>query len=198
MLIDKIFIHHAGTIGSNSDSYNQTWKDINLAHKHRWNFPSEYIKDSYGGYNFCYDPKDRTIHQFRALGEETAAQKGNNHDSISLCIIGNYSLYELAPHAKIDVVNLLIDLCKGNYRDFVIARDAKFQLTPFRIFPHQAVSDTECPGANIKPDFFRDQVKMRIYPQVFQLQDLLNSLRNLVLKLQNQVKTLGKADTRED
>ena len=61
-MIKNIAIHHSGGIGNNlTSSAFLTWQHINQAHKTRWNFPSQYIKDSYGGYNVVYDPKGQKL-----------------------------------------------------------------------------------------------------------------------------------------
>lgn len=201
MTVEKICIHHSGGLGF--DNYASTailtFNDINQAHKERWNFKSSL--GYYAGYNVVYDPKDRSFTQARALGEETCAQKGHNFDTFSLCIIGNYNLKPngeivdtFFPHTQMDVTNFLIDLCKGNYRGLTVAPDTTLRFRPNSIHPHRYYGDTDCYGTGIRNEFFREQVELRYYPQISNLQKLLDSLRSAVLLLQAQVKTLGKED----
>lgn len=200
MKIDRIILHHAGPIGSNArtSSAHLTWKSINSAHQARWNFPSEYIKGSFGGYTLVYDPKDRTFHQYRAIGETTAHAIGYNERSIGICLIGNHNgTDELLPHTKVDIINLLIDLCKGNYRDFIIAPNTAIQITPYRIYEHRDFANTDCPGGFVEKDWFKNQVLMRIYPKVPSLsaiQTMIDKIMEQILRIQMQMKALGSVD----
>lgn len=92
-------IHHTGAGTSNPLGSTQSMKayDVSELHKAKWNFPSSYMLDPlgkpwYGGYNF-YIQADGIIVQFRAVGEETAAQLGFNFDGlvVSCCLAGNFS-----------------------------------------------------------------------------------------------------------
>lgn len=201
MTIDKIILHHSGGLGTNNyaSTVFLTPEDIEQAHRQRWDFRSSLGK--YAGYNFIYDPKTRQITQHRAIGEETAHTKGYNFSSIGICIIGNYNLDkngipvdDLQPHTRIDIVNFLIDLCKGNYRDFVVVPNTVIQLTPFRIFPHRAFSMTDCYGTAIDDNYFKEQVKLRIYPKISELQNLLEQLNLWALKIKSQLLALGGSD----
>lgn len=93
-------IHHAGGLGSNAyaSTINLTAENISDAHKDRWNFPSEIMKQAggipwYGGYSFYIQNDGRTV-QFRAIGEETAAQYGHNFNGevLSICFAGNHTI----------------------------------------------------------------------------------------------------------
>lgn len=197
MTIEKIILHHSGSVGSNpyTSSAHLTADDIEAAHKERWNFKSSLGK--YAGYNFIYDPKTRQITQHRAIGEETAHTTGQNFCSIGICIIGNYNydtgtpIDDLPPHARMDVINLLIDFCRGNFRDFVIAPDTQINLTPFRIYPHRFFKATDCYGRSILDNYFKEQVALRIYPKVGELQNTLQLLNEWLVRLKNQLTSLG-------
>lgn len=199
--INKIAVHHSGGIASDThaSSAHLTFKDIDNAHRHRWNFPSEYIANSYGGYNVAYDPKTREFHQFRAVGEETAAQKGFNFDTFSICIIGNYTegVDTLLPHTKIDVVNFLTDLCFGRHAGLVFAPGTTVSFHPSRIWPHRHFQQTECYGDAIEDNYFSKQVELRFYPQITMLQSLLVKLIELVKQLQAKAANMGKVDNRD-
>lgn len=90
-------IHNAGGTATNifGSSLGLTAEQVNAAHKARWSFPSQFMKrpdgtPCYGGYNFYIDQLGE-VTQFRAIGEETAAQIGYNFDglAISICLAGN-------------------------------------------------------------------------------------------------------------
>lgn len=87
--IKFIAMHHAGGLGTDRYASTQdlTAQHINNAHRARWDFLSSL--GHYGGYSFFID-KNGYITQFRAIGEETAAQIGHNFDTVSICIAGNF------------------------------------------------------------------------------------------------------------
>lgn len=170
----NIAVHHAG--GTQADYYasslHMTPAGISEAHKGRWNFPSQYMKDPagrpwYGGYNCIYDPKDRTFTQFRAIGEETAAQIGFNFNTFSLCIIGNYmikpgswpraSVDPLTEQIQRDVTMFLHDLIDGNKRGLFVAPDTTINLDVSRVHPHRYYqAGTDCYGTFSSDTYFRD------------------------------------------
>src|SRR5687767_8209126 len=93
-----IGIHHSGGIGNRYYASSQylTANDVNNAHRQRWpNFPSE-LNGMFMGYNFFIDVTGK-ITQGRYIGEETAAQKGSNKNTISICLAGNFSKYQGEP-----------------------------------------------------------------------------------------------------
>lgn len=168
-----IAIHHAGGIASDpyASSLALTPAKVSTAHKARWDFPSEYMKDPagkpwYGGYNCIYDPKDRSFTQFRAIGEETAAQYGYNFNTFSVCIIGNYSKRPLGAPAgtvdpmtetiKDDIAKFLHDLMEGNRRGLVVAPGTGLDFDISRVHPHRFYQQTECYGTGLDDNLFRD------------------------------------------
>jgi|GEM_PF-4973052 hypothetical protein len=170
--ITGICIHHSG--GTQADPYASsahiTPADINAQHKAQWNFHAK-LDNPYPfvGYNFVYQPSVRGFTQHRYIGEETAAVRGHNLDTISICIIGNYSRVLLPAHKKSvdeltsttieDVTQFLLDLVDGNKREWAVAPHTQLSLSPFRIKPHRFfTSTTECFGTAIPDDFFMKQV----------------------------------------
>lgn len=209
MKIDKIAIHHSGGIGTNdfASSAHLTFESINQAHKERWNFPSKYIPNSYGGYNFIYDPKLRKIHQYRAVGEETAAQKGSNFDTISICTIGNYALKpfpapvkpvdELKQETITDITNFLLDLISGrafSRSGYVVAPNTELKLSPTRIYPHYFFQPTQCYGQFMSADFFRKRVMNEYY---LDIQRQIMAIYAKIIDIKNKRK-LGKLGSSSD
>src|SRR3990167_4334029 len=87
--IKELALHHTGGLLNNPfySSRHFTAEYVNQLHKQRWNFKSSLGKN--GGYNLFYELDGKRT-QFRAIGEETAAQKGHNFDVISVCFAGNF------------------------------------------------------------------------------------------------------------
>ena len=86
--IINIALHHTG--GKQNEPFwssaHLTAEDIDIAHKERFGMKS--ILNRWGGYNLFYEKNGKRT-QFRAIGEETMAQRGNNFDTISMCFAGN-------------------------------------------------------------------------------------------------------------
>lgn len=171
--IRNIVLHNSGGTQSNyyASSQRITWQQIDRYHKDIWNFPSEYFPASYGGYNFFYSPITRTFHQFRAIGEETAAQKGHNYDSISLCIGGNYSrdprtgllVDNLTQQNMDDIGGFIASLITGKH-NYSVKRGTQIDLSLTRIRPHRDFqSGTECYGNGIDNGFFLTPTVKALY-----------------------------------
>lgn len=89
--IKGIAVHHFGGTANNpyASTQNFTLERIDGAHYARWpNFKSG--MGYYVGYNFIIF-KDHWV-QTRMVGEETAAQRGHNTDTISIAVAGNFVL----------------------------------------------------------------------------------------------------------
>jgi hypothetical protein len=165
-VIRNIAIHHSGGSASNpfASSAYLTFKNIDDAHRVRWNFKS--TRGFYAGYNAVYDPKDRTITFARALGEETAAQFGYNFDTFSICIIGNFSIDPrswprqpvdlLTPEIKNDITRFLHGLIEGNTVGFPTIGGTTLDLSVTRVHPHRFYGNTECYGTFVPDNLFRD------------------------------------------
>lgn len=188
--IRHIAVHHTG--GTARDAYassaHLTPADVNAYHKQRWDFESSFIKGSYGGYNFIYDPKTRQINQFRAIGEETAAQYGHNFDTVSLCIIGNFSikpgtaLYvdRMTKQMEDDVAFFLLKLIGGTH-DFIIAPGTIVDLSPARAHPHRYYQPSTACYGGIPDGWVRDLLAgRRIEPVTKTVQKRIESLTLLV------------------
>ena len=161
-IIKYIALHHSGSLKSNryASTVKITPEQISNAHKNRWDFPSKYIKREngefwYGGYNVFYSPITRKITQFRAIGEETAAQRYYNSNTFSLCIGGNYlkrrdGLFvdNMTRQTEEDVASFLDDLIKGNKRNLVVAPNTTLDFSINRVNPHRFYQrGTECNGS---------------------------------------------------
>jgi len=193
--INSIIIHHSG--GTQADSYastlHHTWQNINEYHKQRWNFPSQYIFGQYGGYNICYDPKDRTFHQFRAIGEETAAVKGKNFDSIHICILGNYNNKLGKPPTdpmtftiQNDMIWFISDILEGraDTRKLIIATNTELNIKLRNIHAHKFYSSTDCNGSSLDESWMRNLMINYYYQKIGALTWFIKRWNNAYAKAQ--------------
>lgn len=132
MQISKIYIHHSA-IPQNSSK--QFWK-INEYHKAKWNFPS--TMGYFGGYNYLLE-QDGELRQYRADGEEQAAQKGENTNTISICLAGNFEVEIPTPAQKTTLEAFLAD------------KTTKYGLSREAVKGHREskLASTLCPGKNL-------------------------------------------------
>ncbi len=150
-----IAMHHSGGLAADKYASTQhlTWANINEAHRQRWNFKSSL--GYYGGYNFFVE-LDGSWKQFRAIGEETAAQLGYNFDTISICTAGNFIKKNGVPvniptdAQKATVFDLLSRIASGG-AGLVVAPNTTIDYAMDRVHHHSFYSSTEC---DCLPDTF--------------------------------------------
>lgn len=155
--------HHAGGYYNdpNASTQHETAEDIDSWHKIRWpNFKSSL--GYWGGYNFYIEKLGKII-QFRAIGEETAAQLGHNKDSVSICLAGNFTKgIDMLTPEQIKSLKELID--------WLIDMGIKLQ----DIVPHRFLQMTECYGSALSDDWARNLGKEKVIEKISLLQKLLN------------------------
>ncbi|MEK7179902.1 MAG: peptidoglycan recognition family protein [Patescibacteria group bacterium] len=190
-ILRNIILHHAGPIGTNpfSSSLHLTWQHIDNAHKERWNFIS--AMGFFGGYNIYIDQVGN-IKQFRLLGEETAAQKGYNFDSISICLSGNFTegVDQPTDAQKMTlkrVLQFLLDRTPERI-GLKVSRGTVLDLSLDRIKPHREFSSTTCYG-NL-PDNWGQTLLYDYNSQVTilkrRLDELMKLLQTLLAQLQSK------------
>jgi hypothetical protein len=168
-LLKNIFVHHSGGVANDNyaSSLHLSHQDIEEYHKQKWNYPGALKR--YGGYNISIDPKMASFFQHRAIGEETIAQKGNNFDSISICIIGNYNRKPdgtTVDKMTVGTVLLLEDIILAAFKGtdalrnlgLVIKPDTQLNLDVSRIYPHRHVAQTDCYGKGLADDWARQVI----------------------------------------
>ena len=186
-----ICVHHAGAIGSDkySSSQKQIAEDIDRAHRARWNMISSLGR--FGGYNFFID-KDGKVTQFRAIGEETMAQKGYNQDGfvISICLAGNFTK---RPDGT------TIDFPTWNQTDSLkrLVQELPY-VQAASIKPHRWFGQTECFGDALADSWASNLFSDRLAPKkseqevrVELLQKLLSLLQRYMFLLSLKAKKLG-------
>lgn len=162
MKITHIAIHHFGAPASTplAKVAHLTEQQINDLHRSRWpDFPSE-LNKSYIGYNFVIYPSGE-MRQYRLIGEETAAQKGFNLNTISICLAGNFTKGAEQPtfFQKVVLKNMLQLLLSGRAENAAkIKGGTILDLSLDRIFPHRkfAGSSTQCCGTGLSDTWARD------------------------------------------
>lgn len=125
---NKIIYHHAARS-------EWTTEGVNEFHKSKgWNGI---------GYNF-YIRKDGTIYSGRPENAEGAHTRGENNNSIGICLEGNFEEEELTKEQIDSLVNLSLYI------------SLKYDV--YKIIGHKDVYETLCPGRNFPIGKIRDKV----------------------------------------
>lgn len=197
--VNNIFIHSFGGLGENpyASTKHLTLSHIDNAHRARgFNRASLGL---YVGYNFIIWP-DGTWVQARRIGELTAAQTGYNHNSVSICIAGNFdinpstgkSVDEFTKAQRDALKHLVITLVEGRWAEFELAPETKLVLSGARIWMHRRVADKSCPGNSI-PDDYGKNIMVEYYTfRLKLLRELVEAYYQL-LRLLPQSQKLGGA-----
>lgn len=198
--IKFIASHHAGGLAEDKFAKTQhlPWEHINEAHRERWNFKSSL--GYYGGYNF-YFQADGTRKQFRAIGEETAAQLGHNFDTLSYCCAGNFvelngvRIESPTEAQKKAVVKFLDQLYRKDYTDIAIIPGTVIELSASSLNPHRFYSQTECdclPNAFWRDEFAKASIPIdpASPPSPQATFDLIDSIIKLLLQLEGHLRVI--------
>jgi len=164
--VDNIYIHHSAT---DRDVQPEQFEMINLYHKQKWDFESSL--GYYGGYNYLIEPNG-DLKQYRADGEEQAAQYGHNFDTLSVCLAGNFEIQ--FPTLKQQI----------RLRSFLTDKLDEYGLEPEDVMLHREVKATACPGKNVTrtyilkliQDQYFDGLKVAILKKLIKLYKKLTVL----------------------
>lgn len=166
-MIKNIGLHHFGP-----PSPNLTLSQLNTAHKARWpDFPSELRPDLFVGYNFVIW-KDGSWLQARFVGEETAAQKGHNFDTVSICLQGDFSVGKDSPTpAQISTLAWLMRmLVSGNPvgEGIKVKSGTVLDINQKDIYPHRILqpNHTECNGSSLADDWGKNLISSVTKPDI--------------------------------
>lgn len=218
MQVKNIALHHSGGLGNNQYASTQhlTFKDIENYHRYRWNFRS--TLGEYAGYGVGYDPKTRKWKQWRAIGEEMAAQRGHNFDTFPVLIIGNYQRQPFSNPGKpvdpvtktmeADVASFLYDLVNGNKRGLAVKPGTTLNFSTTRVYPHRFFNPgTDCYGTFLSDNWARDLLvkykEVSVEDDTVVLKERIKSLQLLIklymqlLDLMNRSKPTLSASERE-
>lgn len=185
MQISNICVHHSGGIGTDNRASSQYLKaqDVDRAHKNRWNFISSL--GYYGGYNFFID-KTGEITQFRAIGEETAAQAGHNFDTVSICLAGNFSGVDKPTKEQIESLKFIMISLLEKKHTFKVNPNTEINIGWGNIYPHRVLqpNHTECNGTHLPNNWARTLVaeylskKIGLLQKLVELYQILFSLKS--------------------
>jgi len=201
MVIKNIAVHNFGPTGTDplSKSAHLTESNINNAHKNRWpELPSE-LNGSYIGYNFIIYP-DGEMRQYRFIGEETAAQKGHNFDTLSICLAGNFTTGVESPTLtqKMKLKNTILALLRNDLKGMMIKPGTSCDFSVDRIYPHRVLqpNHTSCYGNSLSDNWAKSLVTNEV--QISLLTTLLELYRKLLKlkKLGSVGVDCGTADVR--
>ena len=139
-----VCVHHSGGIENNPLASTKlfTAETINKAHQAKWNYKSSL--GYFGGYNFFCDYWGNMT-QFRAVGEETMAQKGYNFNGqvVSICLAGNFT----------KGVDIPSEAQKTALKELIL----QFPQVPnTNIVPHRHFGQTDCYGLGLSDDWARN------------------------------------------
>jgi len=169
-----IAIHHSGV--SRKNNSNQFWS-INAYHKEKFNMKSRL--GLYGGYNFLIEPNG-DIKQYREVGEETAAQKGHNHDAISICLTGDFNI-EMPTDEQINTL-----------RGKILSLKNSFAIPLSHILPHRELQENRtCYGNLLADDWAQKLIERPLEPlEDMKKKELLKYQLSLLQKLLELLKQL--------
>jgi hypothetical protein len=131
----RITVHHSaeGTSDPEGGSLAESARTVRLIQKYHTEDPGHLWGDI--GYHFLIDASGR-IFQGRELEWQGAHAGGeNNHQNIGVCLLGDLARRPPAD-AALKSLELLLDDLRARYR-----------IQPSRIYAHQELSTTACPGS---------------------------------------------------
>lgn len=139
--IKYIFVHHtAVSYAVNPDQ----WEQTNVYHRDERQFPISSL-GLYVGYNYEI-AKDGTVRQARKDGEETAAVKGYNFCSLSICLDGNFDIELPTPMQVMALKNLLKQ------------KSAQYGVPLANILPHRHFANKTCYGSKLDDNWAQSLV----------------------------------------
>lgn len=170
--IKYIAVHHVGGLLNNPfySSLGMKAEDVERGHKERWGFKSE--MDRYGGYNAFLD-SENLLTQFRLIGEETAAQKGHNFDTISLCLSGNFTI---DPTSRRMVDQPIQKEKLGEILDWMVTN---LGIKVENIVAHRFLGWTDCYGTGLTNSWAREALFE--YRAKREMRQKISALQQLIL-----------------
>lgn len=167
--IEWVFVHHTAV------SYNKNpdqWEATNAYHKQVFNMKSSL--GFYVGYNYEIS-KAGIVRKAREEGEETAAVKGYNKNSISICLDGNFDENVPSTGQKEALTKLLREVM------------ARHNIPASKIVPHRTFAQKTCYGSRLSDDWARSLVTEKA-PEMS-----IEDMEKLIVQLTAQIKAIQKA-----
>ena len=143
--VTQIIIHHSGgtDLDPLADSSNYTFGQCNEDHRIKFNFISSL--GYYVGYHY-FIAKDGSIKQGRADMDEGAHTIGQNSNSLSVCLAGNFDRTMPTP-AQISTLKV-----------FLMAKMGQYNIPKERIVPHRKFATKTCYGNRLADSWARNLV----------------------------------------
>lgn len=196
--IKYLAVHHSGGTLANPyfSSQSMTLAELERAHRARWpDFESSL--GFYTGYNIVVFADGSWV-QARKFGEETAAQKGHNFDTISICLMGNFSIDPKTGSAVDKPTDAQLrayrKLAKAIYQKTFEVDEKKLSVVPGtevdiplqNVVPHRMLQLTECYGFLLPDHWARNLL----------IEDLQLSILEQILNLYIRIFDLMRASRR--
>jgi hypothetical protein len=182
--IEYISLHHTGGLSSNplASTQNLTAVDVDTYHKQKWNMMS--TVGYHGGYNFFID-KNGSLTQFRAIGEETMAQRGYNYNTVSICLAGNFKADTPTQAQVLRLKQLMLQLVTGNFHGLSVVDGAEINIPIANVHPHRHYQkDTECNA--LPTNWGKNLLIEHIKETIGLLASIVVSLQQLILLLKRR------------
>ena len=168
-----IFVHHTAV------SYNKNpdqWEATNAYHKQVFNMKSSL--GFYVGYNYEIS-KAGIVRKAREEGEETAAVKGYNKNSVSICLDGDFDQEIPSTGQKEALTKLLREVM------------ARHNVSASKIVPHRTFANKTCYGKRLSDDWARSLVEVK--EPVMSIEEM----EKLIVQLTAQIKAIQKEIARK-
>jgi hypothetical protein len=182
-------IHHTGGLGQDYNARTQhlTAEQVDNAHRQRFNMVS--TLGWFGGYNFFINRRG-VLTQFRAIGEETMAQKGHNFDTISICLAGNFTRFvemptpeQVATLERLGGALLMRDVATLTSLNVKFLPFTTLDITLDRVLPHRLLQrDTECYGSGLSDSWGRQIISGAYQKKLSQLRKILLDIQDFLKK----------------
>ncbi|MGV6814820.1 MAG: peptidoglycan recognition protein family protein [Phycisphaerales bacterium] len=135
--VTRITVHHDAIMPRPSGSYADSVRRMNLIRKGHLNNGWADI-----GYHFAIDPNGR-IWQARPLELQGAHVKNNNPGNLGIVVFGNYELIR-PTQASLNAIDKMVAYAMG-----------RFGVPLSRVYTHQELRSTACPGKNLQAQMLR-------------------------------------------
>jgi len=183
--IRYIACHH---FGGTKDPYAKTQgfgeNVINNAHRTNWpNFKSS--MGTWIGYNFIIYPNG-SLKQYRPIGAQTAAQRGFNFNTVSICLAGNFNKRSGQPierptrDQRDRLKTLMWDLTTKRVDKYVVEPKTTLAMTVTNIYPHSFFNSTECYGSSLDKNWARNLMIEVLKSRIELLNKLIALYRQLI------------------
>ena len=203
-LISFIGVHHFGGLQDDPAFVSSalTVQDIDRAHRGRF---GEDFKSSLGywvGYTLIVWP-DGTWTQTRKVGEQTAAARGYNFNTIHVALAGNFTAgIERPTHQQeATLISLLDAALTGTYAlkqfGLTFENDTSAVIDPTKVLPHRLFpgSMTQCYGSALDDVWLRSLIITNLRNKISLLQKLVLLYRQAISLMTTQPQRFAGSQT---